>query len=119
MKIRTGFVSNSSSSSFIVAVKNVSASSALSKIQEFMNNKDYDYDERDTTIIKTKAALTKSMKDYGMQAMQDDLRAAIILSNGFRKKSFTILDLRISYHDEDFLNFIRTNEDVHIIAKEE
>ena len=115
MKIRSGFVSNSSSSSFIVAVKTIGANSALSKIEELTKpNNVYD---NSMSVIDNMNDLIKELAYFEPRIPnKDDFKTTILFTNAFKNKDHTFLKVEVSNHDTELINILTENEDVTVMG---
>jgi hypothetical protein len=105
MKIRSGFVSNSSSSSFIVAQKvgevckccGRSAQTLLDMFSTFSNYTDNSIEE-----------------DWKLYLCDKD-----ILKKGeeYEKNGYKVFSVEVSYHDEKLSDFLKSSPDIEIIRE--
>lgn len=123
MKIRNGFVSNSSSSSFIIAVKETNKCPTCGRSDiGFLNRipKDGEYEE---THIRAMGSETIAKQYADIWGHSEEVNNVSRLLMGemvaFEKMGYVVAFIEISYHDEstnDEFNTLRNNKNSSLVV---
>lgn len=126
MKIRNGFVSNSSSSSFIVAVKESNKCPTCGRSDKsFLDRmpKEGEYEETHIRAMGSETIAKQYVDNWGinMGNSEEIDKVASLMGEmvAFEKMGYVVAFIEISYHDEntnDEFNTLRDNKNNSIVV---
>ena len=112
MKVRTGFVSNSSSSSFLIAFKSENPCSLCGHIKDNILDKITSSCDEDTYLISDDLEeVLKQVLPYNNPTVKERIIAA--------SKNKTVALISVSYHDEEINDMLNNDPNVEVISNDE